>query len=585
LTPPLAGDTAETQGDKACGTRIAGPSRITGRELALAALAGCLLAALMHWPLPLHLGRDVPRDIGDPLVQAWQVAWGGHALAHQPLDYFQANTFWPLRNSLAFSDALAGYAPAGLAGTGPHAAIVRYDLLFLFAYALAFFGAYLLARELGLMPWAAAVAGAAFAYAPWRLEQDGHLHVLSSGGIPLALFLLLRGYREGRAGVFFAGWLVATWQLSLGFTLGLQLAYLLAVLGAIAIAVLVRRRLRLERAIVAATVAGLTVFSLSAVLLARPYLEVADHHPEAKRSEAQISGLSGPVESFVAAPEENLVWGKATEGVRDRLSSVPEQALFPGTVIVALALAGLTGSVFSRRLRLGLGVGVIVLAFLSLGFHEHGAGSFYPYRLLYEFAPGWEGIRVPGRLMTLTSLGLALLAAAGAQRLAGGLATRAPRRAPHRVAWALGALLAVAVLVEGSGFDFGGGVAGPAHPAVPVAPKGVAGLSEPQLHLPLTIPANRRYVLWSTEGFPKLMNGRGSFVPLSFASLERRMRTFPDRRTAALLRSLGIRTVVLHPDLAPGTAWQGAAARPVAGLGLARRRSGDVLVYGVASPR
>ena len=106
----------------------------------------------MHWPLPLHLGRDVPRDIGDPLVQAWQVAWGGHALAHQPLDYFQANTFWPLRNSLAFSDALVGYAPAGLVGSGPHAAIVRYDLLFLFAYALAFFGAYLLARELGRRP-------------------------------------------------------------------------------------------------------------------------------------------------------------------------------------------------------------------------------------------------------------------------------------------------------------------------------------------------------------------------------------------------------------------------------------------------
>ena len=37
--------------------------------------------------------------------------------------------------------------------------MVRYDLLFLFAYALAFFGAYLLARELGLSPAGAAIAG------------------------------------------------------------------------------------------------------------------------------------------------------------------------------------------------------------------------------------------------------------------------------------------------------------------------------------------------------------------------------------------------------------------------------------------
>src|SRR4051794_8042798 len=175
------------------------------REVLLAALTAILVALLMHWPLPLVLGRDVPRDLGDPLPQAWQVAWDGHALAHQPLDFFQANVFWPLKNSLAFSDALVGYAPFGLIGSGPHAAVVRYDLLFLFAYALAFFGAYLLARELGAGRAGGFVAGAAFAYAPWRLEQDGHLHVLSSGGIPLALFLFVRGYRRADSRLVVAG--------------------------------------------------------------------------------------------------------------------------------------------------------------------------------------------------------------------------------------------------------------------------------------------------------------------------------------------------------------------------------------------
>src|SRR3954470_23128537 len=175
------------------------------RELAVAALVAAGLALLMHWPLPLHIGSDVPRDLGDPLPQAWQIAWGGHALLHQPLDWFQANIFWPLHNSLAFSDALVGYAPFGVFGSGPHAAVIRYDLLFLFAYALAFFGAYLLARELGARRGGAFVAGAAFAYAPWRLEQDGHLHVLSSGAIPLSLALLVRGYRRGSGRPVVAG--------------------------------------------------------------------------------------------------------------------------------------------------------------------------------------------------------------------------------------------------------------------------------------------------------------------------------------------------------------------------------------------
>ncbi len=148
------------------------------------------------------------------------MAWGGHALGHQPLDFFQSNQFWPLDDTLAFSDALIGYAPAGLIGSGPEAAVSRYDLLFLFAYALAFAGAYLLARELGLGPGGAAVAGAAFAFAPFRLEQDGHLQVISSGGIPLAFAVGLRGYRLRRPAWVLAGWAVAAWQLSIGFTLG-----------------------------------------------------------------------------------------------------------------------------------------------------------------------------------------------------------------------------------------------------------------------------------------------------------------------------------------------------------------------------
>src|ERR1044072_2985419 len=143
----------------------------------------------MHWPLPLHIGGDIPKDLGDPLVQAWQVAWDGNALQHQLSYFWQAKLFYPLENSLAFSDALVGYAPFGLIGEGFTAAIVRYNLLFLLAYALAFLGPYLLVRELGLGRAAGAVAGAAYAYAPWRLEQDGHMHVVSSGGIPLALFL------------------------------------------------------------------------------------------------------------------------------------------------------------------------------------------------------------------------------------------------------------------------------------------------------------------------------------------------------------------------------------------------------------
>ena len=193
----------------------------------------------------------------------------------------------------------------------------RYDLLFLFAYALAFAGAYLLARELGLGSGGAAVAGAAFAFAPFRLEQDGHMQVISSGGIPLALALGVRGYRLRRPGWVIAGSAVAAWQLSIGFTLGLPFAYLLAALAAIGAIVWLRRgRPRLDRGLVLATVAGAVLFAAAGFALSRPYLRVADAHPAARRTPATVEAYSGPPWIFLVAPDENLDLGR-----RDRAAS------------------------------------------------------------------------------------------------------------------------------------------------------------------------------------------------------------------------------------------------------------------------
>jgi hypothetical protein len=552
---------------------------ITTRELLLLALAACLGSVAMNWPLVLNLGEDIPKDLGDPLVQSWQVAWGGHALTHQPVEFFQSNQFWPLDDTLAFSDALVGYSPAGLIGSGAEAAVARYDVLFLFAYALAFAGAYLLARELGVGPAGAAVAGAAFAFAPFRLEQDGHLHVISSGGIPLALALGVRGYRLRRPWPVFAGFAVATWQLSLGFTLGLPLAYLLAALGVIAAAVWLRRgRPPLERRLVLATVAGAVLFIGFTALISRPYFRVADEHPEATRGPAEVASYSGGPKLFLVAPDENPVWGGATVGIRNDLEHIPEKTLFPGLVILALAVAGLWSRSYPRPLRIALGLAVLVVAVLALGFQTEG-GLLWPYRVVYETLPGWEGIRTPGRLLTFSSLGLALLAAAGTE-----LATRALARR-GTVRWAplaAAGVLALTVTVEGRGLPFD-----PfddlAQPSPPSPPADVSAIAAPQLHLPAERPEdNRRYLLWSTDGFPDMVNGRSSTNPAFTARVIERARAFPDRRSVGFLRRLGVRSVVVHPRRTRRVALERAGS--VRRLGVARRRQGGVIVYEIRSP-
>jgi hypothetical protein len=554
-----------------------GPRRdVTARELLVLAVAACLVSVVMTWPLVLHLGHHIPRDLGDPLAESWQLAWGGHALAHQPLHFFDSNQFWPFHDTLAFSDALVGYAPAGLFGSGPHAAVFRYDLVFLFVYALAFFGAYLLARELGLGPGGAAVAGAAFAFAPFRLEQDGHMQVISSGGIPLALALGVRGYRLGRPAWVVAGSVVAAWQLSISFSLGLPFAYLLAASALIAAIVWWRRgRPRVDRGLAIATVAGAILFAAAGFALSRPYVRVADTHSGARRTPTTVEAYSGPPWIFLVAPEENLVWGGATASLRDGLSNLPEKTLFPGLVIVVLAVAGLASPAYPRWLRRGLGIGVVAVAILALGFRA-GGGLLWPYRLVYEVLPGWQAIRVPGRLVTFSSLGLALLTGAGAQRA---MAAAAKRRARAWAGSAVAGVLALAIAIEGRGLPFD-----PLHdraqPAVPAAPPSTASVPAPQLHLPAGRASdNRRYILWSTDGFPKLVNGRSSLNPTFTQRLIEDVQGFPSRRTVELLARTGIRSVVLHADRTEGTPWQGAARRPVAGLPVTRTRRDGLVIY------
>jgi hypothetical protein len=523
-----------------------------------------------------HLGSRVAGDLGDPIRTAWQVAWEGHALTLSSGGLWDTNAFWPLHTSLAFSDSLLGYAPVGLAGGGGvTAALAHYNLLFLFSYALAFVGAALLARELGAGRIAAVVAGVAFAYAPFRATMNGHLHVLSSGGIPLSLFLLVRGYRWRSAWLVLAGWVVVAWQLTLGFTLGLQLAYLLAVLALVAAALWWRRGRPVPPvAVIAVTVVGVLVATAATTYQARPYLRAHRDYLSARRTTSDVSRYSANPSGFLAAPAQSRVWGAATAAVRNRLRSRNEDTLFPGLAIVGLAVLGAGWGRWPRSLRIGLAGGVVACAVLSLGF------GLPPYHLLYDVAPGWNAVRTPGRIVTLTALGLALLAAAGADVVLGAAMVR--RRRAIAVAAAVG--LVVLVLADGAGRV--------GDPRVPLPPARQAAFAQPQLHLPTNSAYDRLYQLWSTDGFPAIVNGVSTFDLPSLDSVRGVMRTFPDAGSVLFLRQHGIRTVVLHTDLArvglpPALAPRlprdpaAAAVKPIRALPLRRRTIPGAVVYTV----
>lgn len=574
-------------------TRTRRAVRAVGRflvhEWTLAVVAALALAVLLTWPTLRYPLYTLPQDYWDPSLQSWQMAWSGHILLTDPAQLWQSNTFFPEQWSFAFSDTLLGYAPAGMIGTGPEAAVLRYNIMFVLAHALATFGAYALARQLGAGRIGAAVAGVSYTYAPWLLAQAGHLHIVSNGGIPLALAMLARGhgwslrygYRPARrhAGWAYAGWVVAAWQLSLGFGIGLPFAYLLAGIVLVAAVTWAARRWLVRPVrrpfggrLLAADLIGGALFAAVGALLAVPYFKVAELHPNAERTIGDIALYSPPASGFFTAPAESRIWGGLHEGARALLPWHPEMTLLPGFVLYALAAGGLFFSVWRVRRRLLLLAGVLVTMVLAMGTRFFG-GTF-TYVPLFEYLPGWNGLRTPGRMMLWTTLLLGLLAAGAVTAFCARVRELAAERVPSwpgpwmRLATLLPLLL---VVVEGLNTT--------PHPVVPVQPAAMRTVDGPMLVLPSSQNLDQPVMLWSTSRFQDMVNGGSGFTPDTQARVRELTLGFPDRPSVDYLRTLGVRNVVILRAQLAGTPWERIVDNPVDGLGITREEVGDAIVY------
>ncbi|GGK93491.1 hypothetical protein [Mangrovihabitans endophyticus] len=554
-------------------------------EWALAAYASLVLAVLMTWPTlryPLH---TLPQDIYDPARQAWQIAWIGHILPSDPVRLWQANAYFPTPHSLAWGDSLLGYAPAGMLGTGPVAAVLRYNILFVLAHALLVFGAYALVRQLGVGRTGSGAAAVAFAFAPWRLAQAGHLDIVSAGAIPLALAMLARGHgwsmrrgfrpRRRQAGWAAAGWLVATWQISLGFALGLPFAGVLAgVLLAIATSATIRRFRRPARrpvlgwGLIVADGLGALILVGVAALIAVPYFRV----PGDGHATEEISFFSPPWRSLLIGPAESRLWGLPHAVPRSALDWPAEMTLLPGFVLYALALAGLVFSIWTwrQRLFLALGLGASLIFTMGTSF----VGGRWTYLPVFGHLPASLQQRIPGRLMLWVTLLLAILAA--------GAVAEVTRRAEHLTAhrippwpspWLRLATLVPMLILLAEGWN-----ATP-HPAVPDQPAAMRTASGPLLVLPTAALSDQTVQLWTTSTFPQVANGGGGFAGAQQARLRAAVATFPDRASIDYLRGRGIGTVLLLRSDAVGTPWERAGDVSVDALGIRREDLDDGVLF------
>lgn len=547
-------------------------------ERVLAVIGSLGLASAMTWPVLRHPLSALPEPtvsgplaLGEPALAAWQIAWAGNALIHDPGSLLQTNAFQGGKFGYPLSSGLLGYLPFGMIGSGQSAAIARYNIFFVLAFALATFGGYALVRQLGARKLAAGIAGIAFAYAPWRLGQAGHLEVLSTGGIALSLAMLARGHgwtlartsgnRKTRPGWAIAGWLLAAWQLTLGYTTAVAFGYVLLI-GTVACGVrwLVPGHRPTFGWLSRLDLLGIAIFSATAAGLGYLYRTGMAERPETAVSQSDIALSSPPLKGFLTAPAESLLWGGGHDAPRAALSWSRGMAVLPGYFLLALALVGLVYSTWTLAKRLSLLAGVVASVLLAMG--TAGPASGRGYLQLYRHVPGFDALRSPSWFVLWTTLLLAILAAGAVEGLGrqASAVVDTVRGNRSRVAskWALrvASLVPVGlVLIEGL----------PSYqvttvPKAPAAFKQVSNnrLPDPVLVLPTSESADPTVLLWSVDGFPEVANGAPG-APSRLAEIREVAWSFPQQDSIEVLRELGVRTVIVPREVATKAGYAAAA--------------------------
>lgn len=155
------------------------------------------ITLIQLFPLSLNPGNSV-HDIGDPLLNTWILSWVQKQLFSNPLKLFDANIFYPLSNTLSFSELLFPQAilslPIYYLSKNP---ILSYNFVFLLSYFLCAYAMFLLVRHLTENAVAGIASGVIFAFNAYHLDHTPHVQLISSCLIPFS-FLFLHKFFENK---------------------------------------------------------------------------------------------------------------------------------------------------------------------------------------------------------------------------------------------------------------------------------------------------------------------------------------------------------------------------------------------------
>jgi hypothetical protein len=510
-----------------------------------------VLTLLMTAPFSLHPASRVVSTGADTDLMVWTLGWDVHALGTRPLAIFDANIFYPARNTLAYSENLIGStmvaAPVIWLTGNP---VLALNLVVLVATMLCGVGAYVLGRKVGLSEAAAILCGLVFAFVPPRLARLDQVHLATIQWVPFALAYLHAYFATNRARDLRAAMAFFSLQ---ALTSGHGAAFL-------TVAVAITALVALARGAPLALVRRGRDFGLAGVALLVPVIWVYLPYRAAQRDVGLRRSLDGWTgvswSSLVASPSHVQNWLLSLLPAESAWRQPPNAWLFPGVLVIVLALAAFVRRRPARANDAGAGTPEVrpldvrwtYLAVLGVTLWLAVGPPFGVWRWIYWW-PGLSFVRVPSRFMLLGMLALAVLAGYGVDRIASAWPNR--RRAAATV---IGGLL----LAE---FAFAPlqGMAYRVDP--PAIDRWLDTRPKPFAVVDLPVPDSsnfaRRdevaaeYMLHSMAHWQPILEGYSGVYPPDYPELYWPLTRFPDEASLRMLARIGVTYAVVHVDRIP----------------------------------
>jgi hypothetical protein len=506
-------------------------------EAAAVAAAALVLTAALTFPLVLGLDRLGRLNTADGMYAIWNVAWVADALIVHPSELYNANIFYPNRQTLAYSEANIGAGVVALPVWGfTGNPLLAYNSVLFFGFVMSAAGAYALVKTLTGRRDAAAVCGVLYAFCPFVFARTAHIQLLLVYGLPWVLRAFHRlvdrptPWRATALGVWL--WIQA-----------LSCAYY-GIFGGLAVGLATlwfawsRGSWRSPRywgaiALAAAVSIGLTLpFFL-------PYLDVQAAGFGREMDEARDYSTNW------AAWLQSAAWAHR---LWQPLAVTASETAFPGILATVLGLAGLwrglrrpTTADASAGAHDGLPRDVVgfygVLALVTCWTAFGPAAGLYA--VLYKTIPVFSFLRAPARIGILVTLALVVLT--------GGWLAAWLRQRARPVLWAtVLVVVAAAELATVPLRQFREAPPLPeAYRALGRLPRGAVA-EFPYFYERRDFPRHAEYMFASTYHFMPLVNGYSDYIPGKWRANVRPLSSFPTRESFGILGRLNTRYVVFH---------------------------------------